>query len=406
MTQPDVVNSSPIVAAIIVAAGRGTRASSDLPKQYVTIAGMTVLERSIRNLAAEPRVGKIICVIHRDDQALYARAIAPLEVDLKAQLHNPVYGGETRQASSLAGLEALAMLSRAPDLVLIHDAARPFVSQQLVASAIDMAALHGAAIPGLQVTDTIAMIDAERTISDTPQRSLLRAVQTPQSFAFQTLLNAHRRAARAKGELFTDDASVARFAGLSVYVFEGEPNNVKLTLTQDIIAAEEALSKRTETRTGIGYDVHAFVDGDAVILGGIPIPHTHRLSGHSDADVALHAITDAIYGALADGDIGSHFPPSDPQWKNADSAVFLRHAVDQVRLRHGSVINVDLTIICEAPKIDPYRDAMRQRIADICNTTIDRVGVKATTTEQLGFTGRREGIAAQAVTTLSLPVKE
>jgi 2-C-methyl-D-erythritol 4-phosphate cytidylyltransferase/2-C-methyl-D-erythritol 2,4-cyclodiphosphate synthase len=243
-------------------------------------------------------------------------------------------------------------------------------------------------------------------ITDTPPRRDLKAVQTPQAFKFDLLLKAHRAAATHKGVDFTDDASIAEWAGHPVYVFDGELDNTKLTTSADFVAAREKTMGTTETRTGIGYDVHAFAEGDQVILGGVSIPHTHRLSGHSDADVVLHAITDAIFGALADGDIGSHFPPSDVQWKGADSSIFLEYAVERVKMRGGRIVHLDTTIICESPKIGPHRDSIREKIAAICGVMVDRVGVKATTTEQLGFTGRREGIAAQAVATLQLPASE
>jgi 2-C-methyl-D-erythritol 4-phosphate cytidylyltransferase/2-C-methyl-D-erythritol 2,4-cyclodiphosphate synthase len=275
-----------------------------------------------------------------------------------------------------------------------------------VGRSIEAAFSRGAAIPGVPVTDTIKRITVDGQITDTPPRRDLKAVQTPQAFKFDLLLKAHRAAASHKGVDFTDDASIAEWAGHPVYVFDGELDNTKLTTSADFVAAREKTMGTTETRTGIGYDVHAFVDGDRVILGGVSIPHTHRLSGHSDADVVLHALTDAIFGALADGDIGSHFPPSDAQWKGADSRIFLEYAVERVKMRGGRIVHLDTTIICESPKIGPHRDSIRETIAAICGVMVDRVGVKATTTEQLGFTGRREGIAAQAVATLQLPTSE
>jgi len=405
LTIPDRI----VVAALIVAAGRGLRVGIDLPKQYLELDGETVLARSIRALAADARVKSIICVIHPDDLAHYNSAVASLPIEIARRLLEPAFGGITRQASGHAGLEALATGPNRPDLVLVHDAARPFTSEALVRRSIEAAYAKGAAIPGVSVTDTIKRVDAQGQITDTPTRRDLKAVQTPQAFRFDLLLKAHRAAASKKSIDFTDDAAVAEWAGHPVYVFDGELANSKLTTLEDFEAsrATYGLTGNTmasnETRTGIGYDVHAFAEGDAVILGGFTLPHTHRLSGHSDADVVLHAITDAIFGALADGDIGSHFPPSDPQWKGAASRIFLECAVEKVKARGGKIVHLDTTIICEAPKIGPHRDAIRESIAAICGLRPDRVGVKATTTEQLGFTGRREGIAAQAIATISLP---
>jgi 2-C-methyl-D-erythritol 4-phosphate cytidylyltransferase/2-C-methyl-D-erythritol 2,4-cyclodiphosphate synthase len=303
----------------------------------------------------------------------------------------------------LSGLLRFQKLPVQSGIVLVHDAARPFVSVDLVGRSIEAAWLNGAAIPAIAVTDTIKRVDLHGRIVETPVRRDLKAVQTPQAFRFETILEAHRAAWAQVGSDFTDDASIAEWAGHAVYVFPGDADNVKLTTAADFAAARERLMIETETRTGIGYDVHAFAEGDHVVLGGVTIPHSHRLSGHSDADVVLHAVTDAILGALADGDIGSHFPPSDPQWKGAASRIFLDHAVALVKARGGRILHLDTVVICEAPKVGPHREAMRAAIAAICGLSIDRVGVKATTSEQLGFTGRREGIAAQAIATLALP---
>ena len=391
------------VAALLVAAGRGLRAGLDIPKQYLDLAGETMLTRSIRALAADKRVKQILCVIHPDDRARYDEAIEPLPSEIKTRLVAPTFGGATRQDSGKAGLEALAVSDHPPDIILVHDAARPFASEALIARSIESAYLKGAAIPGISVIDTIKKTDLSGIITSTPPRRDLRAVQTPQAFKFDILLKAHRSALSAKDIEFTDDASIAEWAGHKVHIFEGEPENIKVTTPEDVSEARQRLSGPRDVRTGIGYDVHAFEDGDRVILGGVPIPFTKKLKGHSDADVGLHALTDAIFGALAEGDIGSHFPPSDGQWKNADSALFLRHAVDRVKARGGVIKHLDLTLICEAPKIGPHRDAIRARIAELCGVKISRVGVKATTTEQLGFTGRGEGIAAQAIATIELP---
>jgi 2-C-methyl-D-erythritol 4-phosphate cytidylyltransferase/2-C-methyl-D-erythritol 2,4-cyclodiphosphate synthase len=313
-----------------------------------------------------------------------------------------VAGGATRQASVLAGLEALS--PRAPDIVLVHDAARPFCSAELVSRAIVACAQTGAAIPALEVTDTIKRVDADGHVAGTVDRAQLRAVQTPQAFAFGSLLEAHRRAAQGGLNDFTDDAALAEWAGLKVSVFAGEAGNVKLTTDEDFAKAEaRRIASLADLRLGNGFDVHAFADGDHLWLGGVRIPHDRGLTGHSDADVALHAIVDAILGAIADGDIGKHFSPNDPRWKGASSDQFLKFAVERVSKRGGKIAHLDLTIVCEAPRIGPHRDAMRKRIAEIAEMSVDRVAVKATTSEQLGFTGRREGIAAMATATVRLP---
>jgi 2-C-methyl-D-erythritol 4-phosphate cytidylyltransferase/2-C-methyl-D-erythritol 2,4-cyclodiphosphate synthase len=254
------------------------------------------------------------------------------------------------------------------------------------------------------MTDTIRQVS--ETASRVLDRTALRAIQTPQAFAFDRILVAHRDAAASGRVDFPDDSAVAEWAGLPIGFFEGDSDNVKITQPGDFAAAEaRLLAGLPDVRIGQGYDVHAFGPGAGVWLGGVEIPHTHALLGHSDADVLMHAITDALLGALADGDIGSHFPPSDPRWKGASSDIFLRHAVDLLRQRGGMLANVDGTVICEAPKVGPHRDAIRARLAEICGLTLDRVAVKATTSEGLGFTGRREGIAAMATATIRLPLE-
>jgi len=385
------------VAAVVVAAGRGLRAGGDMPKQYRDLAGEPVIRASLRLFARHPEVAMVQPVIHPDDGARFAEAAAELE------LLAPVFGGATRQASVRAGLEAVAPLR--PDLVLIHDAARPYASAALVSRAIVAVAATGAAVPVMPVADTVKSVDASgRLIEATLDRSILRTVQTPQVFAFGPVLDAHRRAAASGREDFTDDAALAEWAGLKVAAFAGEGGNVKLTTAEDVARAERdhALAL-ADTRTGSGFDVHAFAPGDHVMLGGVKIPHARGLTGHSDADVALHALTDAVLGALADGDIGAHFPPSDPQWRGASSDRFLAFAVERVRARGGRIAHLDLTIVCEAPRVGPHRDAMRARIATIAGIEADRVAVKATTSERLGFTGRGEGIAAIATATVRLP---
>jgi 2-C-methyl-D-erythritol 4-phosphate cytidylyltransferase/2-C-methyl-D-erythritol 2,4-cyclodiphosphate synthase len=301
-----------------------------------------------------------------------------------------------------AGLEALS--AQAPTIVLVHDAARPFTSAALVSRAIAAAATSGAAVPGLPVTDTVKLVDGDGSVAATLNRAALRTVQTPQAFAYSALLDAHRRAAAQGREDFPDDAALVEWAGLKVSVFEGEASNMKMTTPQDFARAERDAQSLTDIRTGIGYDIHAFdTGGDHVWLGGIKIPHQRKLAGHSDADVALHALTDAILGALADGDIGVHFPPSDEKWRGAPSDTFLNFAVGRVKARGGQVSHLDVAIVCEAPKVNPHRDAMRKRIAEIAGLSIDRVGVKATTNEKLGALGRAEGIAAYATATVRLP---
>jgi 2-C-methyl-D-erythritol 4-phosphate cytidylyltransferase/2-C-methyl-D-erythritol 2,4-cyclodiphosphate synthase len=384
------------VAAIVVAAGRGLRAGGDLPKQYRQLAGEPVIRSSLSLFAWHGEIGAVQAVIHPDDRASYEAAAGGL------RLLPPVQGGATRQASVRAGLEALS--GRPPDIVLVHDAARPFCSPMLVSRAIVACAACGAAVPALDLTDTIKRVDREGCVTETVDRALLRAVQTPQAFAFPALLDAHRRAQMEGRDDFTDDAALAEWAGLKVTTFAGESGNVKLTTEEDFARAEaRRIASLTDLRTGNGFDVHAFGDGDHVMLGGVRIAHDRGLAGHSDADVGLHAIVDAILGALADGDIGKHFSPSDPRWRGASSDQFLKFAVDRVTRRGGRIAHVDLTIVCESPRIGPHRDAIRQRIAEIAEISVERVAVKATTSEQLGFTGRREGIAAMATATIRLP---
>ncbi|MFZ1149283.1 MAG: bifunctional 2-C-methyl-D-erythritol 4-phosphate cytidylyltransferase/2-C-methyl-D-erythritol 2,4-cyclodiphosphate synthase [Xanthobacteraceae bacterium] len=385
------------VAAVIVAAGRGERAGANTPKQYRPIGGEPMIRATLRAFLAHPRIDFVQAVINPNDRDAYQDAIAGLK-----DLLPPVAGGATRQASVLAGLEALA--SRSPGLVLIHDAARPFVSAALIDRAIGAGQTCGAAVPGIALADTVKSIDDSAAVTETLDRSSLRIVQTPQAFTFHLILEAHRRAAAARHESFTDDAALAEWAGQRVSVFEGEVTNLKVTTTDDFVRAEMArLAALSDVRTGNGFDVHAFAEGDHVMLAGIRIPHSRGVTGHSDADVALHALVDAILGALAEGDIGAHFPPSDPQWKGAASDRFLAFACERVRKRGGVIAHLDVTVVCEAPRISPHRDAMRARIADIADVAIDRVAVKATTSEKLGFTGRGEGIFAMATATIRLP---
>jgi len=390
---------SPRVSLIVVAAGRGARLGGTIPKQYLPCAGRPLICHAIEALSSAHEFAAVTVVIHPDDRDLYDAAIAHLVPGTVRALTAPVFGGATRQRSVRNGLEAQA--DAEPEIVLIHDGARPFASRELVARAIEAAERHGAAVPATPLTDTVKQVDREGRIVASPERASLRAVQTPQAFRFDLILGAHRTAARAD---LTDDAAVAEAAGRPVFVFDGDSDNVKVTTMPDLREAEARLSSNaTEVRVGQGFDVHAFAPGDGVWLGGVLIPHDKKLEGHSDADVALHAIADAIYGALGEGDIGSHFPPSDARWRGADSSIFLAHATERVRARGGVVAHIDVTLICEAPKIGPYREAMRARVAEIAGIAVERTGVKATTSEGLGFTGRREGIACLAMATIRLP---
>jgi len=383
-------------AAILVAAGRGLRAGAGGPKQYRTLGGRPVIARAMAAFSSHPAVFVVQPVVNPDDASAFEAAVSGLRHE------PPASGGATRQASVLAGLEALAR--HKPDLVLIHDAARPFVSSELISRAIEAAPITGAAIPAIAVADTIKIIGDAGQVEATPDRSRLRIAQTPQAFRFDVILDAHRRAAREGRNDFTDDAALAEWAGLTVTTFEGDPANMKLTTPEDFVREESRLAAMLgDVRTGTGYDVHAFGDGDHLMICGVRVPHSRGFLAHSDGDVGLHALVDAILGALADGDIGSHFPPSDLRWKGAASDQFLKHAVQRVGDRGGRIANLEVTLICERPKIGPLRDAMRARIAEIAGVDISRVAVKATTSERLGFTGREEGIAATASATIRLP---
>jgi 2-C-methyl-D-erythritol 4-phosphate cytidylyltransferase/2-C-methyl-D-erythritol 2,4-cyclodiphosphate synthase len=381
--------------ALIVAAGRGSRFGGDLPKQYASIAGKPVLRRTVEAFRACASVQGIRVVISPADQALYEESVAGLALD------PPIPGGASRQQSVLRGLEALA--PHPPAFVAVHDAARPFVRPAQIDACLAAAAADGVdgAVLGIPLADTLKRVDATDAISETVPRARLWRAQTPQVFRFAPLLAAHRSAAGrgvSEQSALTDDAAVGELAGLKIVMVPGSEDNRKITTADDL-----ARSVAVETRTAFGFDVHAFAAGDAVMLGGIAIPHSQMLGGHSDADVALHALTDAVLGTIGAGDIGQHFPPSDPQWRGASSDRFLRHAVQLLAERGGRIVHLDLTLICEAPRIGPHRQAMSESIARIAGIPAERVSVKATTTEGLGFTGRREGIAAQAVATVELP---
>jgi 2-C-methyl-D-erythritol 4-phosphate cytidylyltransferase/2-C-methyl-D-erythritol 2,4-cyclodiphosphate synthase len=403
------MNAIPSVALLVVAGGRGSRAGEGLPKQYRRLGGSTVLARTLANLSAAAPEARLVVVIHPDDAALYADSIAELPAQIRARIAPPAFGGATRQESVSNGLEALSG-SDAPEIVLIHDAARPFVDAALIARAVAAARTHGAAAPGVPLNDTVKEIDAQGLVTATPDRARLRAVQTPQAFRFALIRDAHRMVAD-DSRAFTDDAMIAEAAGHPVHIFDGDPANFKLTTPEDFARAMPPIGQASfaalpDVRTGQGYDVHAFDDGDHIWLGGVSIPHSHGLAGHSDADVLMHAITDAVLGAIAEGDIGAHFPPSDPQWKGAASSIFLAHACKLVRDRGGDIAHVDATVACEAPKVGPHRDAIRESLARIMGLETGRVAIKATTTEKLGFTGRREGIAALAIATVRLPAQD
>jgi 2-C-methyl-D-erythritol 4-phosphate cytidylyltransferase/2-C-methyl-D-erythritol 2,4-cyclodiphosphate synthase len=379
----------------------------DQPKQYRPLLGLPLLTRTLSNLSAAAPDAHLRAVIHPDDRAAYSAALSQLP-EGGAQWAEPAIGGATRQQSVRNGLEVLAAEGISQEaIVLVHDAARPFLTSQLVTRAVETARSHGAAVPGLPLTDTVKQVAPSGRIHGSPDRASLRTVQTPQAFRFDVLLAAHRQAAEAGEYDLTDDAAVVERAGHAVYVFEGERENIKLTTADDFTRAEaRLLGDLVDVRCGQGFDVHAFGSGDHIWLGGLKVPHDRGLEGHSDADVLAHAITDAILGALAEGDIGAHFPPSDPQWKGAASSVFLADAVKRVKRRGGLVAHVDATIICEHPKIGPHRDLIRRNLAEIMGIAVSRVAVKATTSERLGFTGRGEGIAALATATLRLPLSE
>ena len=384
----------PTCTALIVAAGQGSRFGGDVPKQYALLHGQPVLRHTLEVFRRVASIDQIRVVISSGDRPRYEAAVAGLA------LPPPVGGGASRQHSVLNGLEALA--AEPPDLVAIHDAARPFVRPGDIVACLGAFAapeIDGAVL-GVPLADTLKRVEGS-TITQTVPRAQLWRAQTPQVFRYAALLSAHRAAVSlglSETTALTDDAAIAERAGLKVVMVAGHEDNRKITTVDDLRQAAVM-----ETRTAFGFDVHAFGPGNAVMLGGVAVPHTQSLAGHSDADVALHALTDAVLGTIGAGDIGHHFPPSDPQWRGASSDRFLRHAVELLEVAGGRIVHLDLTVVCQSPRVGPHRDAMVESIARIAGIERGRVSVKATTTEGLGFTGRGEGIAAQAVATVEMP---
>ncbi|MEM7068347.1 MAG: bifunctional 2-C-methyl-D-erythritol 4-phosphate cytidylyltransferase/2-C-methyl-D-erythritol 2,4-cyclodiphosphate synthase [Pseudomonadota bacterium] len=385
-------------AVVIVAAGRGERLGKEGgPKQYRLLSDKTILQHTIDCFAEHQSIHAIQVVIHADDRDLYSNSTTP-----NSKLHEPVVGGATRQASCKAGVDAL--VDNEYDKVLIHDAARPFVSGSVISNVLNGTHSGMCALPAIAIADTVKRKGNNGQVLETIPRTDLSLAQTPQGFLLDEIKQAHTAAVEQTSEDFTDDAAIAEWAGMNVVLVEGDRGNFKVTTQQDLEAAIERIAMQSMTcdiRTGSGYDVHILGPGSGVILCGVEIPHNRSLQGHSDADVGLHALTDALLGTIGDGDIGSHFPPSDPKWKGESSDMFLEHAKNLVSEQGGKITNLDVTIICEAPKIGPHRLSMRQRVAEICGLEIQRVSVKATTNEKVGFIGRQEGIAALATATVS-----
>jgi 2-C-methyl-D-erythritol 4-phosphate cytidylyltransferase/2-C-methyl-D-erythritol 2,4-cyclodiphosphate synthase len=385
------MSKRPNCAALIVAAGHGVRAGEGLPKQYRQLGNAPVLRRSIEAFVRHPAIEHVQVVISPEHRQFYDSVAEGLA------LPPPIHGGETRQDSVRLGLEGLA--DAKPVLVLIHDAARPLIAAETIAATVAALETADGALPVLPASDTLKRV-REARVEATLAREGVGLAQTPQGFRFEKILQAHRA---ARGTSCTDDASIAEHAGLNVVAVAASRLNVKLTTPEDFLMAEALLAQTGSVRTGQGFDVHRLGPGDHVWLCGLRIEHTHGLIGHSDADVGLHALTDALLGAVALGDIGLHFPPSDERWRGAASHIFLTHAAQLIAERRGRIEHVDVTLICERPKVSPHREAMVARIAELLSIDRSRVSVKATTTEGLGFTGRGEGIAAQAIATVRLP---
>jgi 2-C-methyl-D-erythritol 4-phosphate cytidylyltransferase / 2-C-methyl-D-erythritol 2,4-cyclodiphosphate synthase len=388
------------VVAVIVAGGSGLRAGGDLPKQYQLVGGKPVIRWTLEAFLAHPLISRVQTVIGQGHEALFAKATEGL-----SQLLDPVTGGGSRQDSCRSGLEACTRFD--PDKVLIHDAARPFLSPGLISNVIQELDHAAAVIPGLPVADTMKFAPSGM-IEKTVDRASLWFVQTPQGFQFPQILAAHRKALSEGATTFTDDAAVAEFVGMKVQIIAGEQKNRKLTTSHDIMEADREHSsigyaRLPDVRMGQGIDFHVFEKGKEVILCGVKIPHTHKLKGHSDADVALHALTDAILGAIGEADIGQHFPPSDKQWKGAPSSTFVAKAMELLRTRQGQLANVDITILAEAPRIGPHVQAMKDNLSALLDLPLQRIAIKATTTEKMGAIGRKEGMSASAIVTVRLP---
>jgi 2-C-methyl-D-erythritol 4-phosphate cytidylyltransferase/2-C-methyl-D-erythritol 2,4-cyclodiphosphate synthase len=377
--------------ALLVAAGSGTRAGGAVPKQYLPVAGKALLAHALDRLR-HPAIDEVRVVIGPGQEQLYRQAISD------RVLPAPIIGGATRRESVRNGLEELAR-SGGADTVLIHDAARPFLPEEVVFRLLAALEAHGGAAPGIPVSDTLVRFDGR--IGETIDRDNLHRVQTPQAFQFDAVLAAHRQWPGDREA--TDDLQMVRDTGGAVVIVPGDARLEKITIPGDFARAERMLARRLVSRTGLGFDVHALAEGEELWLGGLLIPHDRGLKGHSDADVVLHALTDAILGAIGAGDIGDHFPPSDPEWRGAASGQFVEHAVALVAKRGGRIDHADLTIICEAPRIGPHKEAMRAHVAGLLGLPLSLTSIKATTTERLGFTGRGEGIAAQAVVTVRMP---
>ncbi|QDH17274.1 bifunctional 2-C-methyl-D-erythritol 4-phosphate cytidylyltransferase/2-C-methyl-D-erythritol 2,4-cyclodiphosphate synthase [Swingsia samuiensis] len=381
------------IAALLLAAGQGRRFSAGAPqgasscKQFRMLRGKPVIRRAAESLL--PHVDILLPV---GSDPLLAESLQGLDV------MEPVAGGAERHDSVRNGLEALASLPEPPDLVLVHDGARPYVPADVTTNVIKALETHAGVIPAVVVSDTIKKVH-DHIIVDTISRDGLWRAQTPQGFHFKTLLELHR----SQKDIFTDDAGLLERGGHPVAIVQGSENNIKLTIAEDLMRLEGVIDRNLLPRVGLGYDVHAFAEGRKLILCGIEIPHTKGLAGHSDADVGIHTLCDAIYGALTEGDIGRHFPPTDNEWKDMDSARFLVHAGERIRARGGFLVNADITLICERPKIGPHAQAMQQRLAELLQVSVSRISVKATTSEKLGFTGREEGIAATATVSIMVP---
>jgi 2-C-methyl-D-erythritol 4-phosphate cytidylyltransferase/2-C-methyl-D-erythritol 2,4-cyclodiphosphate synthase len=389
------------IGVVVVAAGRGERAGQgDGPKQYRLIGGMPIIRRTLEAFLANPKIDAIAVAIHPEDNELFRKAAG--DPNRRTIV---IYGGASRQASTRFAL--LALKDRGLDKVLIHDGVRPFIDAALVDRVIDgISGRHGS-LPALPVSDTLKKAGSDQTVTATVERKGLFAAQTPQGFAFDAILDAHERAFSAGRDDFTDDAAIAEWAGIPMRIVAGSAGNTKLTWAKDIEMANARLARSPQAfpdvRTGNGYDVHAFAEGDHVTLCGVRIAHDRQLAGHSDADVGLHALTDALLATCGAGDIGTHFPPSDMKWKGAASRIFVEEAARIVRLHGGRIANADVTLICEAPKIGPHREAMVAAISEMLAISSDRISIKATTNEKLGFIGRAEGIAAIATASVVYP---